>query len=144
MRLRTQRRDVPPPQKLEDFGIFILNSCNMVTTSGQNSCHYQCSYISIKTAPFFPLLSLFPCLFPFSFLFSFSFFLSFPSFFLSSLYLLSFLFFLSFPPSFPSRFFLPFPINRFLVTTLCPCPCYYKGTLMFSKCYRSMKLLVRV
>ena len=28
------------PQKLEDFGMFILNSCHLVNTSRQNSCHY--------------------------------------------------------------------------------------------------------
>ena len=29
-----------PPEKVEDFGIFILNSCNLVNTSRQNLCHY--------------------------------------------------------------------------------------------------------
>ena len=88
-----------PPQKLEDFGILILNSRNLVITFTQNSF------------PFFPLfLSPFSSLFPFL-LFSFPF-LSFPFSLFLSLFLFPFLF--SFSSSFPFLFSLPFTLFSFL------------------------------
>ena len=88
-----------PPQKLEDFGILILNLRNLVITFTQNSF------------PFFPLfLSPFSSLFPFLlFLFSFPFLFLF---FFPFSFSLSFSLSLSF--SFPFLFSLPFPLFSFL------------------------------
>ena len=100
-----------PPQKLEDFGILILNSRNLVITFTQKVPFFP--PFPLPFSPFFSsLLFSFPFLFLFFFPFSFSLSFSLSLSLLPSLFSFLFLslFFLSFPPFSPSRFLLSFPI----------------------------------
>ena len=124
------------PQKLEDFGILILNSRNLVITFMQKFIplemfKYLWNIMLIPFLPPFPL-PLFPLSsllfsFPFLFLFFFPFPFPFPFLFLSLLpslssFLFLSLFFLSFPPFSPSRFLLSFPIFGVRGGSLPPLP----------------------
>ena len=120
-----------PLQKLEDFRIFILNSWIRAILWILKILVIINVHISVKTVPFFLLLSLFPFLFPFPFfinfpfLFRFPFSLFLPVFFLSFLSFPLSLFFLSFHPFFPFLIFLS--PSQFLVCCggslpSAPCP----------------------
>ena len=118
-------RGMCPPQKLEDFGILILNSRNLVITFTQNSFPFFPLFLSPFSSLFpfllfsFPFLSFFSFSFPFPFPFPFLFLSLLPS--LFSFLFLS-LFFLSFPPFSPSRFLLSFPIFGVRGGSLPPLP----------------------